>query len=325
VSHLLLGVDGGGTKTIALVADGSGNVLGAGRSGSSDIHNEDPQVAVANVEAAAREAMDVARVRPLDVGSVVFGLCGADWPEDVAYYADALQPRLGLDRKPVVTNDAFNSLRAGTTDGVGVALVLGTGGAVAARGPDGQTWFSGERMERSGAGEFGRWAYDLVIRSEYGSGPRPGFLEAALATFDVESVEAMVNVITRTDGLGYRSVARLAPVLLDAGHAGDVDAERMLRDHANDLGGYVRRAAERVGLGDDGVVVVLAGGVFRHHGSDLREAIAAALPGYDVASTAMEPAYGAVLMAADGLSLRPDVDRLVASGPGPELFDTGSG
>jgi hypothetical protein len=80
-----------------------------------------------------------------------------------------------------------------------------------------------------------------------------------------------------------------------------------------------------VGLGDDGVVVVLAGGVFRHHGSDLREAIAAALPGYDVASTAMEPAYGAVLMAADGLSLRPDVDRLVASGPGPELFDTGSG
>lgn len=145
----------------------------------------------------------------------------------------------------------------------------------------------------------------------------------ALATFGVDTVEAMVNVITRTDGLGYRSIARLAPVLLDAGHAGDVDARRMLQDHANDLGGYVRRAARRVGLADDGAVVVLAGGVFRHQGTELREAISEVLPGCRVASAILEPAYGAVLMAADGAGLRPDIDRMVSTGPGPELFHTG--
>jgi N-acetylglucosamine kinase-like BadF-type ATPase len=322
VSQLLLGVDGGGTKTIALVADGSGNVLGAGRAGPSDIHNVVPEMALANVEAAAREAVVAAGLKAPDLGSCVFGLCGADWPEDVTFYADGLQPRLGLARPPVVTNDAFNSLRAGTADGVGVALVLGTGGAVAARGPSGQTWFSGERMERSGASEFGRWAYDLIIRGEYGAGPRPGFEAAAVAAFGVDDVEAMVKTITRTAGLGYRSIARLAPVFLDAGHGGDVDAAQMLRDHADVLGGYVRRAAARVGLGDDGMTLVLAGGVFRHHGTDLREAIAAVLPSSHVTSTILEPAYGALLMAADRAGRQLEVERLEATGPDIRFFDT---
>ncbi len=322
MSQLLLGVDGGGTKTIALVADGSGNVLGAGRAGSSDIHNEVPELALANVEAAVREAVSAAGVRPPDIGSSVFGLCGADWPEDEAFYSGALQSRLTLAPVPVIRNDAFNSLRAGTADDVGVALVLGTGGAVAARGPWGQTWFSGERMERSGASEFGRWAYDLIIRGEYGEGPRPGFEAAAVAVFGVDDVEAMVKIITRTDGLGYRSIARLAPVLLDAGHAGDVDAGQMLRDHADVLGGYVRRAAARVGLVDDGMTVVLAGGVFRHHGTDLREAISAVLPASHVTSAILEPAYGALLMAADRAGLQLEVERLVSTGPDIRFFDT---
>jgi N-acetylglucosamine kinase-like BadF-type ATPase len=323
VKPLLLAVDGGGTKTVALVADGSGTVLGAGRAGSSDIHNEVPAVAISNVEAAVREATAAAGIEPRDIASCVFGLCGADWPEDDRFYVENLTSRLGLARSPKVTNDAFNSLRAGTTDGIGVALVLGTGGAIAAHGPNGRTWFTGERMERSGASEFGRWAYDLIIRSEYGEGPRPGFVEAALAAFGVESVEAMVSSITRTDGLGYRSVARLAPVLLDAGHAGDADAQRLLRDHAGHLAGYVRRAAARVGLGDQGAVLVLAGGVFRHHGSELRENIMAALPRYRVASTTPEPVYGALLTAAQEAGVQLDLERLLASGPAASLFETG--
>ena len=39
-STRLLGVDGGATKTVALVTDGAGEVLGSGRAGSSDIHAE---------------------------------------------------------------------------------------------------------------------------------------------------------------------------------------------------------------------------------------------------------------------------------------------
>jgi N-acetylglucosamine kinase-like BadF-type ATPase len=320
---LLLGVDGGATKTVALVADETGAVRGAGRSGSSDIHNEvSPDVAVDHVIASVREALAAAGASLPEVEVGVFGLCGADWPEDVAFYSQALRARLPLQIEPVVTNDAFNTLRAGTADGLGVALVMGTGAAIAARGPTGRTWFSGERMERAGAMEFGRQVYDLLLRGEYGLGPRPGFEAEALKAFAADSVESMVYAITRTGGLGHRSLGRLAPVLLEASHTGDPQAHGIVLDAARSVSGYLHRAAQRVHLAPDNAVVVLAGGLFRHPGTDLRDAIAAALPRYRLQSTRLEPAYGALLMAADERGIRLDVERLEATGPAIAFFAT---
>lgn len=325
VNGLLLGVDGGATKTIALIGDASGTVLGAGRSGSSDIHNEvTPGIAVDHVVASVRAAANQASVSLRELRSSVFGLCGADWSEDETFYGEALRERLELATAPTITNDAFNSLRAGTADGIGVALVLGTGGAIAARGPEGRAWFSGERMQRSGALEFGQLVYDLIIRAEYGHGPRPGFEGAALRAFGATSVDALIYAVMRTGGLGKRSLARLAAVLLEASHEGDPMARRIIEDHAQALAGSVQHAAERVGLGGAGTDVVLAGGVFKHRSTGLRDAIAAAVPGFHVAPAPLEPAYGALLMAADQIGCQPDADRMVATGPEPGFFATGA-
>lgn len=318
----ILGVDGGATKTIALIADRSGRVLGAGRSGSSDIHNEpSAEIAIENVAASVREAATAASVDMADLASGVMGLCGADWPEDVQLYQDTLSASLGMS-PPTIMNDAFNTLRAGTTDGVGVAVVMGTGGAISARGPRGATWFSGERMEATGALEFGRWAFDRLISGEYGSGSEPAFQAAALQAYGVTSVEELVYAITRTGGLGRRSVSRLAPVVLQAGHAGDPEVVRLLAGHGALLAGYVRRTSERVALGVEHAPVTLAGGLFKHHGTELREAIETALPEYRVDACRLEPAYGAVLAAADTLGWQPDADTLVSTGPPESFFDT---
>lgn len=322
MKQLLLGVDGGATKTVALIADASGEVLGAGRAGSSDIHSESPPTAVDNVAASVLEALRAADAAVADLRACVFGLCGADWPEDVAYYEVALRSRLSLTEVPAVTNDAFNSLRAGTDDGIGVALVLGTGGAIAARGPDGAEWFSGERMERAGALELGHVAYDSLIRAEYAEGPRPAYEPAALRTFGVDSVEAMVYAITRSGGTGYRSVARLAPALLDAAHAGDSGSQALVREHGRSLASYVRAAGLRVGLTDEHQRVVMAGGLLRNRGSQLRESVSSDLPEFVVSVSSLEPVLGAVLMAGDRSKVRPSRRRLVESGPAPSFYST---
>lgn len=319
---LLLGVDGGATKTVALVADSSGEVLGAGRAGSSDIHSESPPKAVDNVVASVLEALRAADGEVSDLGVCVFGLCGADWPEDVAYYEDTLRSRLTLTEVPTVTNDAFNSLRAGTDDGVGVALVLGTGGAIAARGPDGAEWFSGERMERAGALELGRVAYDVLMRAEYAEGPRPTWEPAALRIFGVDSVEDMIYAITRSGGSGYRSVARLAPALLDAAHDGDAASQQVVREHGLRMASYVRAAGRRVGLTDGHKRVVMAGGLLRNPSSQLRDSVRADLHDYLVAVSPLEPVHGALLSAADRSGVPVPASRLGDSGPAPEFFST---
>ena len=56
--HFVLGVDGGNTKTIALVASLNGAILGAGRGGCGDIYNaptstewqDSASAAIANVD-----------------------------------------------------------------------------------------------------------------------------------------------------------------------------------------------------------------------------------------------------------------------------------
>ena len=214
MSELLLGVDGGATKTVAVLADASGRVLGAGRSGSSDIHAVvHPDDAVDRVADAARQALDGARVAGGDLAQAAFGLCGADWPEDMALYQEGLSARLGLRRTPIVVNDALGALRVGTPDGVGVSLVIGTGGAIGARGPTGATWFSGMRLEPSGAVELGRLAYAHIMRGAYGAGPVPDFLGAALDTHGVASVEeiAELNILGATKRAMHRALAAIYP------------------------------------------------------------------------------------------------------------------
>jgi N-acetylglucosamine kinase-like BadF-type ATPase len=321
--RLLLGVDGGASKTIALIADEAGTVRGAGRAGSSDIHGTSgPAVAVVQVVDAVRGACASAGVEPGDLAAGAFCLCGADWPEDDDYFAATLGEQLGLAVRPVVMNDAFAALRAGAPDGVGVTLVLGTGVGVAARGPSGRTWFSGFRIESAGAVELGRQVYEQLIRGAFGPGPVPSFRSAALEVFGVEDVESLVHAISRVDSSSQQNLARLAPVLLEAGHRGDATARSIVHEHGLMLAGYVRAAAQRVGLDETDSTVILGGGLLRHHCTDLVAAVVEGLPGCRVAQVAVEPVFGALLMAADVAGASPSLGRLRGSSPDAAFFRT---
>ena len=131
----VLGCDGGNTKTIALVAAPSGEILGWGRAGSSDVH--DNPAAIDELRAAVRAACAMAACAPSQVQHAVFGLAGADWPEDYALLSEAMRTLLGGE--PTILNDAVNAIRCGTPDGVGVVVSCGTGGTarstIAASGP----------------------------------------------------------------------------------------------------------------------------------------------------------------------------------------------
>ena len=58
----VLGVDGGGTKTIALVAQRDGTIVGTGRAGCSNLYTTDtPEHALATVTTAVEQALGCGR------------------------------------------------------------------------------------------------------------------------------------------------------------------------------------------------------------------------------------------------------------------------
>jgi N-acetylglucosamine kinase-like BadF-type ATPase len=324
---LLLGIDGGNTKSIALVAAQDGTIAGAGRSpGSSDIHAEPVDVAIGRLEAAADAALRAAGAGDSVIAAAGFSLAGADWPEDVALLRSRLAQRWPAD---VVVNDAVGALRAAIPHGPGVVVVCGTGAATAARGADGRTWHSSFWQETQGAHELGVRALQAVVRSELGIDPPTALTSRVPAALGEPDVAALLHRLTGRSTRGRGEQAALAAVLLDAADLGDRAAVAIAREHGASLGRMALAAARRVGIDGQPFALALAGGVIRHSGRTLRDAIVgtvqAAAPGTTVVTPTLEPAVGALLLAFDlaRIPVTRAVDaRLRATLPPVELWDT---
>jgi N-acetylglucosamine kinase-like BadF-type ATPase len=279
--HCVLGVDGGNTKTLALVAALDGTILGRGRAGCGDIYNAAPtpaspdsaSAAVVNIEQAVMSALRMARAQPPDLLAGVFNMAGADWPEDFALLRAALEER-GFGQRLIVQNDALGVLHAGVSSAVGVSLICGSGAAIGARAPDGRTWHTSHWQDDvQGSHHLAQKTLVAVYRSELGIEPPTSLTARVLDFFEVDSVKALLHLFTSREHNVPEPIGRLTPILLDEAEAGDRVARRIVQEHGRALGEYVLAAARRVGLEGEAFPLVLAGGVFHHPSSLLAEAI----------------------------------------------------
>jgi N-acetylglucosamine kinase-like BadF-type ATPase len=276
--ELVLGVDAGNSKTVAVVADLTGRVLGFGRAGNGDIYGAvTEQAAVDAVVAAADAAMTAAygRADHTRLGHAAFCLAGLDWVSDHEFWRARLDERYpGLSR--TLHNDGFALLRAGEPAGVGVALSVGTGGAVVARGPEREWTASFWLRDPVGGGELGRAAFDAVVRADLGIDPATCLTEILLTHLGYDDVSALLEAGTRRGG-HPPTYASLARDVLDAARGGDEVAVRIVEGQARSLARYARAACARVGLDHAATTVVLGGSVLSSENPALRDATVAAL------------------------------------------------
>jgi N-acetylglucosamine kinase-like BadF-type ATPase len=310
----VLAVDGGNTKTLAVVADASGKVRGTGRGGCSDMYNTTtPEEAIDAIEAAARQALEAAGIAGAAVDAAAFSLAGADWPEDFRLLEDALRERLGLAAAPLIVNDAIGALRTGSPDWTGVAVVSGTYNAVGARHPDGRVFHLGFWPDGAGGRDLGREGLRAVYHAELGMGPATVLTKRALALYGATDAIGLLYAFTRRGGLREDEQDRLAPVVLDAADAGDAVARAIVAEKGHVLGSQARACAAQLALPLAGTRVVLTGGVFGHPTGRLAAATMAELPGAVTVRHGPPPIVGALLLAYDRLGIRLD-GAAIASG-----------
>jgi N-acetylmuramic acid 6-phosphate etherase len=243
-TDLVLGIDGGGSRTVALLApadhelgEATPMVLGRGIAGPSNLQAVGRQVMVHSLEQAVHDAFAAARLKPGPVAAACLGLAGADRTDDRRSLLDWAADRQ-LAAKVAVENDCRLVLAAGTPADWGVAVIAGTGSMVLARTPEGQ-------MRRSGGwgylfGDEGS-AYALtlaglraVTRAFDGSAPGTMLTELLLARLQVAEVKAIVPAVYGR-GLDRAEIARLADVVTTAAEAGDAVAINCLDNAAAEL------------------------------------------------------------------------------------------
>src|SRR5439155_9170411 len=105
---LILGVDGGNSKTALLVATTEGEIVASVRGPGTNSHAVGAEAVAEVIVALVAESG-----APLPVDHAVFILCGADVPSDIEELERAIDGRVWARRR-TVDNDTFALLRAGT-------------------------------------------------------------------------------------------------------------------------------------------------------------------------------------------------------------------
>lgn len=277
----VLGVDGGNTKTIALIARLDGTIMGAGRGGCSDIYNARPLVpdgdpadaALRNIDSAVTIALAHAGLTPNAIQTSLFNMAGVDWPEDSVFVRDAMLAR-GYGRRIVVQNDALGLLTAGIDATWGVSAIIGTGGAIGARSPDGRTWHTSYwQDEVQGGSQLASNTLFAIYRAALGISPPTSLTQLVLDYFGVIEVEEILHRQTGRNQPSVRDNAGLPPLLFDAAELGDAAARAIVQAHGEALGTFVQAAARKVGIEGMAFPLVMGGGIFRHSSPLLAKAI----------------------------------------------------
>jgi len=299
--HLYLGADGGGTRTTVWVSDREGRVLGRGTAGPSNPVKVGLPSAEREILSAAREA--IAQAGGSKLQAVCIGLAGADRQEIsrplMAWVRKHLRARFHL-----VTTDAAIALEAAIgvesrAQGPGIVVIAGTGSIACARDASGRMlraggWGAVFGDEGSGY-DLSRNAVRAALRVFDGRGPRTRLSEALPRALGLKSIVGLPGLNATSE-----KIAALAPVVIKIARAGDPVARQLVEDAGRELADLVLALLSRLGLTNERVRVVCAGGLFqasvalrRSFADHLREKV----PDARISMLRREPVEGALALA----------------------------
>jgi N-acetylglucosamine kinase-like BadF-type ATPase len=290
---LVIGVDGGNSKTELVAATTDGACVAFVRGPGSNSHG----VGADGVADVIGELVERAGV-DLPAAHGVFFLCGADVPSDIADLEAAIARR-GWSTSRRVDNDTFALLRAGSDAQDAIAVICGSGINVVGR--------SGERVARypslgwetgdwGGAEGFAREAIFLAARAEDGRGSPTELAEIVRGHFGAVTVEALGTEL-HYKRIPLSRLGELAPPVVEAA-ARDEVARALVERLATEIALMTRRAMRDLGLTE--ADVVLGGGMLRAGEGPLHDAVLARLPAGAHARVLRDaPVLGAALAALD--------------------------
>jgi N-acetylglucosamine kinase-like BadF-type ATPase len=283
---VVLGVDGGNSKTDVVVATSDGEPISFVRGGGSNSHGPGGSAACIEVIASLVELDGQA-------DRAVLFLCGADLPHDVIELTQLARAR-GWARDVTVDNDTFALLYAGTDSADAVAVICGAGINCVGRSDDTIVRYPAlgwETGDWGGAEMLGQDAVYHANRAADGRGEPTALVELVELHFGKPVVEVGAD-------LHYKRMSRarlgeLAPAIVASDDAIALELTQRLADEIVLL---VERAVRDLGLDD--ADVVLGGGMLTDQGR-LYRLVAEQLPAEPIVPT-LPPVAGAVLAALEG-------------------------
>jgi len=303
-----LGIDGGGSMTVAMVATEAGQIIGRGESGRSNFRGIEAAEAIDAIRDAMVGAVEQADLQTTDISAACFGLAGAGRLIDRSFIKKGLN-QAGLPKKLIIVDDMKIAMASVLPQGWGLILNAGTGTIAVGKDEQGKI----DRVDG--------WGYLL---GDEGSGYAIGLevLKASLRSYDGRTHKTMLEEsicrhfkITNPGELlelpepklhSPTAIADLARLAIDAAQQKDEIALRIVEQAGADL---VRTASSLIGKFDwskRSFQACLMGGLLSN-GGILRNKVEAGLQKFahkiEIVAPYLLPVCGALLIAAEQIGI----------------------
>ncbi|NNJ09863.1 hypothetical protein EKD04_005945 [Chloroflexales bacterium ZM16-3] len=325
MSKYVLGIDGGSTKTVCLLADLHGVAYGRGESGISNPNYVNQEELRETLRRATEGSIASLNSSLFEIIGVCLGIAGAGSEEkqnlirgvmwDIVTDLVARYPSLGLcdgfeeHTHIQVHGDTVVALVSGAGLRYGMVVISGTGSIVYGETSDGLTAFAGgwgHLLANEGSGyQIGTHALKAIVRASDGRDVFTLLEPIILEYWNCTSTKQLFLYMLSGDPT-IADIADLSKMVDKAAKLDDHVAKDILKRAGRELAIGVKAVATRLGFLNQEFPLVLTGGVLLNIelvGAELISRIRCELPMAQIIEPLVEPVQGAVILALERRAL----------------------
>ncbi|OHC17889.1 MAG: hypothetical protein A3K25_06295 [Planctomycetes bacterium RIFOXYB12_FULL_42_10] len=314
MKRCVLCIDGGGTKTVCVLATLDGKVIGRGSGGTTNPNLVSALEINETLQKAIQEAIQ--NLPELQIEAVCGGIAGVGASEEKRVevsnvigqilstppFCHALSKRFNPSVNIEVVSDVVITLVAGAGKRHGIVAISGTGSVVYGETVKGQRikvggW--GYQLDEGSGYAIGRKAIKEILRAYDANGKTTLLAQKVLNVWNLSSMQDVVDYIYQKT-TKPTDIANLAKIVNSAASAGDESAKDILRKMAKDLYFNISAAIKQIDFGKEGATLVLSGGVLTNIkivSEIIIKKVRAELPAITAIQLCREPVKGAIILA----------------------------
>lgn len=260
-----VGVDGGGTKTVAVVVGEDLGMVSSGSSGPANHRSVGATSASTNIADAIGKAVRGADLALADISVICLCLAGFDTDLDLPVPQGAVR-LLGYTGPVLMENDVVGAWAGATEAQPGVVIIAGTGSTGLGMNSRGQLWRTDGWdyvLGDSGSGyQIGQTAIRAAMQALDGRNAPTLLARELKNAYGVEDAEAMRRLVDSTT-FGKLEIASFAAHVARAATDGDLTARHILAEAGEELATQATTIITRLGMEGEEFPLSTVGSVFK--------------------------------------------------------------
>ena len=299
---LVSGVDGGATKTVAVVGRLDGTLLAFARSSSSNYHNIGAGNAAKSIRMSVVAACRHAQASTSKLETVVMGLAGMDCPRDFRI-GQRVADLTDVGKRRIVVHDSVIALYAATLGRPGIVVNAGTGSFAAGIDADGRTiraggW--GNIIDDEGSAyDIGRLGIRATLRALDGTERKTAIGKLLVRKFKLHAPEDIIHEVYKKP-MTVEEISSISKLVAQAAVNGDQAARSIFVYEGRALANFVSTIARRLDMTRSKPDIYCTGGVFKAGPmllNPFRRELRKTVPRFVLRHPRFEPVIGAFILA----------------------------